>query len=159
MTDVRLYRMESLGYSTNDLNPELNIGRMILGFDMNFGDRDLIICGDYREPIVMRVEHELYDFSRFPWERPLLGMVPTESCLSKLIDKETIPIEAVDIAEYAEIHGMPLGTHAAEKLIESKLKDNEKDVGVFLNDKDELIAIILGPYGGDDSETYKGKKM
>jgi hypothetical protein len=147
--DVHLYRTPNAGYFANDLNPGVNIGQMLLLLEQKHGDVGLLLSGEGHDPIVMKYKGRLYEFDPFhmPHSENVVERIPTDSYWSKLTEEEKITVTPEEISEYVRRLGLLSKSfsypYAAKRLLADRLKERDKDVGIFFNDESKLAAFIL----------------
>ncbi len=155
MTEVHLYNRKSPGeldYFADDLNPGVNIGKMLSLLKEEYGDIDLILDGGdhHHKPIAIKKGDTLYyDFYQYEIDKDIykgmadiLERVPSDSYWSQLIEEETI-----DITEN------PSDKDDATRLLKEMLVSHDREVGVFFTGNNKLATLIL-PRGIKEAEVY-----
>lgn len=155
MKDVHLYNLRSHASYNSEFRSIPTIGRMLIDVNSQLGNADLILQKIRRRVVLVRLDGRVYDFGYFPPNlcQDTFKTIPGEAYWSVLSDRVTVPVRAEDVLAYAaklEItresvcESKITARMVAEKLLESRLEEKEKDVAIFTGDRNKLAVIARG---------------
>ncbi|NOQ38138.1 hypothetical protein GQ472_04580 [archaeon] len=147
---IKCYSKNGLDSYYNDLNPNMNIGKMLRVYlNKGYFKEDIsninLLCTDETRVIALKLNDKFYYFKETHDDiDKILERIPVDTFWSQLTEEKTITITPQEISRKAKDLGI-LKYSAATMLMQNNLEKTERDVAIFSTENGKLA--VFPTYG------------
>ena len=158
--EIKCYSKNGLDSYYNDLNPDMNIGKMLRvylekGYFNGKTDEVDLICMGETNVIALKLKNQFYYFGETQDDiNKILNRIPADSFWSQLTEEETITIIPQKISKKAEELKI-LKSMSATRLLQENLERMEKDIAIFTTENGKIA--VFPEYSIQDEVFVTGK--